>query len=176
MKKAIKNIGKIVYAYRLGDNTEIELRMIKEGLIRVSSDGSYELFSLEAVNGSGEIAQKGDYFKLSTDGHPYPNDKAFFEANHRQLDGNRYEQLPKPLEIWSSQDTLCPEIRFLQENKGLVIDPDSTDKRYSAPLWGTVLSAAADAVIVFYSITRDANGAVTDADFNFVAGDEFERT
>ncbi len=176
MKKAVKNIGKIVCAYRLGDETETELRLIAEGLIRVGADGTYELFSLEAVNGTGEIARKGDYFKLSADGHPYPNDKEFFEANHRFLDGDRWEQIPKPLCIWTAEDELCPEIRFLQEYRGLVIDPDSAEKRYSAPLWGTVLSAAADAVIVFYGITRNADGTIADADFNFVARDEFERT
>jgi len=35
---------------------------------------------------------------------------------------------------------------------------------------------AADAVIVFYSITKDEDGTITDADFNFVARDEFDRT
>lgn len=176
MKTAIKNLRKIVRAYRLGDESETELRLIREGLIRRSEDGTYELFSLEAVNGSGELARKGDYFKLSADGRPYPNDKDFFEANHRFLDGDRYEQLPKPLEVWCAEDGLCPEIRFLQEHKGLVIDPSDTEKRYSAPLWGTVLSAAADALIVFYSITRNGDGTITDADFNFISREEFDRT
>lgn len=176
MKKAVKNLRKIVHAYRLGDETETELRLIESGLIRVNKDGNYELFSLEAVNGSGEIAQKGDYFKVSSDGHPYPNTRTFFEENHRFLKDDCYEQLPKPLDIWTAEDEICPEIRFLQGHKGLVIDSESTEKHFSAPLWGTVLSAAADAVIVFYSITRNADGNITDADFNFVAREEFDRT
>lgn len=176
MKRAIKNIGRIVHAYRLGDNTETELRLIREGLIRVNSDESYELFSLEAVSGHGEVCHKGDYFKISSDGHPYPNEKNFFEANHRLLDDGSYEQIPKPLDIWTSADEICPEILFLMEHKGLIIDPESTDRYFTAPLWGTVLSAAIDAVIVFYSITRETDGTITDADFNFVAGDEFRRT
>lgn len=176
MKKAVKNQGKIVHAYRLGDASETELRLLREGLIRIREDKTYELFSLEAVSGSGEIARKGDYFKLSADGRPYPNAKDFFEANHRFLDGDRYEQYPKPLEVWCAEDGLCPEIRFLQEHKGLVIDPSGGEKYFSAPLWGTVLSAAADAVIVFYGITRNDDGTIADADFNFVSREEFDRT
>ena len=41
---------------------------------------------------------------------------------------------------------------------------------------GTMLQAARDAVIVFYSIVRDENGMLTDADFNFVERSIFEQT
>ena len=176
MKQAIKKQGKIVCAYHLGDHSETECRLIEEGLIRPRNDGTYELFSLEAVNGSGQIACRGDYFKLSSDGHPYPNDKKFFEEKHRHLENDRYEQIPAPLDVWCAEDEIGPEIRFLLEHKGLVLDPSVPEKYFTAPLWGTLLSAAQDAVLVFYSITRDADGTITDADFNFVARDEFERT
>jgi threonine dehydrogenase-like Zn-dependent dehydrogenase len=88
---------------------------------------------------------------------------------------NPMEILPEADVVW-----LCMQpkaiLRFLQEHKELVIDPSSTEKRYSAPLWGTVLSAAADALIVFYSITRNSDGTITDADFNFISREEFDRT
>ena len=38
------------------------------------------------------------------------------------------------------------------------------------------MSAPKDAVIVFYRISRDEAGQITDAEFNFVAGAEFEKT
>ena len=38
------------------------------------------------------------------------------------------------------------------------------------------MSAARDAVLIFYSITRDEQGDIVDADFNFVAREEFNQT
>ena len=43
-------------------------------------------------------------------------------------------------------------------------------------LWGTVLKADNDAVIIFYSIEYDDNNNIKDVDFNFVERGEFERT
>ena len=64
---------------------------------------------------------------------------------------------------------------FLIEKKGLIINETSTAQRYSVDLWGTKEVAAADAVIVFYSISRDNNGGIIDADFNFVERGEFNK-
>ena len=175
MKQAIKNIGKIVCAYQLGAGSETEARLIRDGKIVRRDDGTYELFSLEAVNGAGEVAQKGDYFKLSSDGYPYPNDRAFFEANHRPLGGDRFEQLPQPLDAWTADDPICPEIAFLMREKGLILDESTPEKFFSAPLWGTQLSAARDAVLIFYSVDYDAQHEVTNADFNFIARREFDQ-
>ena len=176
MRKAIKNKGKYIAAHRLGDDTAEEVRLLQEGKLRRLPDGSYEVFSLEVKNGSGETAQQGDYIKLSSDGWPYPNDKAFFEANHRHIEGDMYEQIPTPLDAWTAEDGIVPEIAYLIAERGLVIDESDDEKYFTAPLWGTMLSAARDAVIVFYQIERDENGAVTDADFNFVAKNEFDMT
>ena len=48
--KANKTNGgrKIVKAYCLGENSEMERQLIQEGAIRKHADGHYELFSLEA--------------------------------------------------------------------------------------------------------------------------------
>jgi hypothetical protein len=43
-------------------------------------------------------------------------------------------------------------------------------------LFGTLESAARDAVIVFYAIRRDDAGRITDADFNLVDREAFEQT
>ena len=65
---------------------------------------------------------------------------------------------------------------FLVEKKELVIDKASSDRRYTAQLWGTTEAAAEDAMIVFYSISYDDAGNVTDCDWNFVGRGEFNRT
>ena len=67
-------------------------------------------------------------------------------------------------------------IRFLKEHKGLVICPEDPDRYFTAPLWGTLESAGANAVIVFYRVERDVNGSILDVDFNFVAHVEFEKS
>lgn len=71
---------------------------------------------------------------------------------------------------------MCTEMRFLVEKKGLIIDETSKNRRYTAQLWGTTEVAAEDAVIVFYRISYDDAGNVTDCDWNFVERAEFDKT
>ncbi len=174
--RVIKKEGKHVRAWRLGSDSPVLSGLLEAGLIRKRAGGVYEVFSREAVNGSGQLAREGDYIKLDSEGHPYPNSAEFFLANHRQLCGDEYEQLPKPLEAWELTEKETDVIRFLREHKGLEIRPEEEARCFTAPLWGTLESAARDAVLVFYSVERDADGAVTDVDFNFVARSEFEKS
>lgn len=175
MRKAIKTKGKIAKAYELGASSDMERALIESGRIRIREDGRYELFSLEAVNGSGEIAQAGDFFKVDDSGSPYPIKRSDFMDNHRRIEGDLYEQMPRPLEAWTAEDGMCAEIEYLIANKGLVLDETSADKYFNAPLYGTLESAARDAVLIFYRLTRDGEGRVADATFNFVERSYFDR-
>ena len=177
MKYAVKSKKKIVKAYPLGAGHPMEVLLIEEGAIRRLPNGSYALFSQEAVNGQGQLAQEGDYFKVDTiDGkhYPYPNDREFFLNNHTHLQGDEYEQVNKPLLIWQSGDELSEEVRWLVDTGRLTLKPQDPVRYFSAFLWGAALSAADDATLVFYSVDRDENGCITDVSFNFVAKQEFE--
>ena len=179
MIKVLKKNGKRVEAYRLGDAEPVLQRLMEEGKLRVLADGTYEVFSREAVqagSGRGEIAGAGDYVKIDSGGYPYPNDAAFFEKNHRSLGGTVYEQIPQPLQAWTAEEPMCPEVAFLVEKKGLVLDERDPDRYFSAVLWGTREAAARDAVLVFYQVDYAPDGSVQDADYNFVARTEFEKT
>lgn len=177
MKYAVKSKKKIVKAYPLGAGHPMEAALIAEGAIRLRPDGTYELFSQEAANGCGQIARPGDYFKVDTiDGRhfPYPNSREFFLENHTHLEGDTYEQANKPLMVWQAADAPTPELRWLVETGRLTLKPQEPDRYFNAFLWGADLSAAADATLVFYSVDRDENGAITDISFNFVAKPEFD--
>lgn len=177
MKYAVKSKKKIVKAYPLGAGHPMEAALIAEGAIRLRDDGRYELFSQEAVNGSGQIAYAGDFFKVDTiDGrhYPYPNSREFFLENHTHLQGDEYEQLAKPLMIWQHGDEAPEALTWLLEQKLLTLKPEDPAHYFNAFLWGAELSAAMDATLLFYSVDRDANGAITDVSFNFVAKPEFE--
>ena len=87
-----------------------------------------------------------------------------------------YVQIPQKLYAWCAEDDMCSEIQFLIDHKGLRLNDNNEKAYYSAPLWGNILSAAKDAMIVFYDLQYDSNHSVVDADFNFVARDEFNRT
>lgn len=177
MKKAIKKSGNIVKAYRLGDNNPITEKLTKEGKIVQINENTFELFSYEAINGHGEIALKGDWYKIDSTGAPYPNSKEFFETNHRHIQGDEYEQIPKPVDTWNlKRDGICPEIEFLVKNKKLIIDESSIEKYFSAQLWGTLLSARSDAIVIFYKIEKDRNDNIVDINFNFVENAEFYKT
>lgn len=177
MKKAIKNEGKIVKAYPLGAGHPMEAALITEGVIKLLEDGSYELFSQEAVNGQGQLAKPGDYFKVDTvEGkhYPYPNGRDWFEENHVHLHGDEYEQKNKPLMIWQVGDEMTDEVRWLVNSGKLTLKPEDPAHYFNAFLWGSDLSAASDATLLFYGVNRDASGTITAIDFNFVAKAEFD--
>lgn len=172
-----KKEGKTMKAYCLGADSAMEQQMIREGKIKKYADGTYELFSQEAVNKIGEKAQIRDYFKVDGSGYPYPNTREFFEQNHMKLDEpDTYMQIPAPLKAWMINRPECEEITWLKQHNKLTVNETDEQKYFSAFLWGTLLSTPKDSIIVFYGVTRNADGRITDIDFNFVARDEFEKT
>jgi hypothetical protein len=174
MKLVRKKEGKIVNAYRLGDEHEVINELMAQGLLKKTDDSCWRVCSQEATE--GEIARDGDYIKVDSSGHPYPNVREYFEKNHKSVGGDKYEQIPQILKAWDVNEPECPELAFLIAHKGLVIDPEQENCYYKAPLFGDILTADRNAEIVFYSIQYDEQNQVTDADFNFVAGDEFAKT
>ena len=175
MKKARKRPA-VVQAYRLGEENSVVDGLTAEGEIRLRGDGSFEVFSPEAMGETGEIAHTGDYIKLDSSGRPYPNSAEYFEKNHSHIAAEFYEQRSNEVSVWMYGDPMCPEIQYLMEHKQLTFHEDDPDKYFRAPLWGTLLYAAKDAVIVFDRISRDEKGRIADEDFNFVERKEFERT
>ena len=175
MKYAIKQQGKQVFAYELGAGSQLERELIHQGKIHREGE-RYALFSREAVNGQGQQALAGDFFKLDGDGFPYPNDREWFFANHRPVGGDVYEQLPKPLEIWEAQDGEHPLVQWLVAEGRLRLRPEEPERFFNARLWGADLSAAWDAVLVFYGVERNEAGEIVDISFNFVAREEFRKT
>lgn len=175
MRYAVKLQGKRVRAWELGAGSNMEQQMIREGKIRRAGEG-YLLFSREAVNGQGQYASTGDYFKVDGDGYPYPNDREWFHANHRHMTGDEYEQIPKPLGIWGIGDGADERIDWLTGQGKLVFRENDPARHFNARLWGADLSAAEDATVVFYGVERDDRGEISDISFNFVAREEFLRT
>jgi len=171
-----KKQGKIVQAYRLGEQGKVIKSLIEEGLILEREDGLYEIFSQEAINGKGEIASANYYIKVDSAGKPYPNNPNFFEKNHKKVGVDLYEQIPAELLAWTVEEKLCEEMSFLIDNKKLYINEENKKKYFNAFLWGSNLSAPKDAVIVFYEVVRNKKGKITEVDFNFVRRDEFDKT
>lgn len=178
MIKVIKKKGNIIKAYRLSGKSPTIEKLIAEHRIVPLSDGRYEIFSQEAVNGGsghGQVAASDDYIKIDSEGFPYPNNAFYFQENHKQISEDEYEQIPKPLNAWTAQEPMCKEVSFLIHEKGLVLDATNPDNYYSAVLWGTKEAAAKDAILIFYNILYNDDGSVRDAEFNFVKKEEFDR-
>lgn len=176
MRLAIKKKTKTVQAWQLGSGSKMEEELISQRKIIFHPPANYEIFAQEASNGTGEFAIAGDYIKIDGSGFPYPNTKTFFEANHTQVGECLYEQKAKPLSVWLLGDPEDKIITFLRQHKGLVIDAQNLDRCFSAPLFGAVLSAKADAALVIYEVKREASGRITDVDYNLVAKTEFDAT
>lgn len=175
MRKAVKT-HTVVQACRLGSGSLLEQKLLSQGSLVRKTEDRYEVFSQEAVSGGGEVAYKGDYVKIDSKGYPYPNDKTFFEQNHRQVGVDTYEQQAKPVLVWFLGDAEEELICYLKQHKGLRIDPDSPEACFTAPLWGTVLTAKKDAALVIYEVRYDAGGSICDVMFNFVEAEVFSKT
>lgn len=179
MLRIKKKHGKIVQAYKLGTKHEQLEQLIAEGKIIDLENGSFEVFSQEAVkseSGHGQVAYAGDWIRLDGAGYPYPSKDDWVQDNMRHISGDNYEQISKELMGWTADMEMCPEIEFLIREKGLKFDKKSFDKYFSAILWGNLEAADRDAVLVFYSVSYNDDGAVTDAEYNFVERKEFDRT
>lgn len=174
---ARKKKGKIIQAFLLGEEGADVKKLIEKGSIKRCSNG-YEVFSRETLKNEkkqGEKASKEDYIKLDEGGYPYPNKASYFQENHKHIKENCYEQISKEILAWQSDmSEEEKEICFLKEKKGLIIDHNDLEKYYTAPLWGSILSAPENAVIVFYRIDKDKQGEIQDIDFNFCAREEFD--
>lgn len=198
MRYAVKNKKNIVKAYQLGVGTEMEKQLVEEGAIRLTEDGRYELFSQEVKGHKGQLAEKGDYFKVDVvDGKhfPYNNNKSMFEQNHRHIAGDEYEQIVKPVKIWEAlkeeNEPYPKEIQYLLDSNLLTISPDNTEQYYSAKVWGTTLTQSKDGVLVIYSVGTEEMKAekeggedneeeitkrekITSIDFGLISGKEFK--
>lgn len=177
-KKLQKVVGKQVKAYELGADSPIEAQMIAEGKISFE-DGVYYLRSTEVVNANsekGQQAKAGDFFKVDGEGNPYPNDREWFLENHRAVstEDNLYEQIPKPLEAWFYGDEMTDAVKFAVDNGLVKLNPNDPQNYFGAQLWGEWLTAPQTAALMFYSVTRNEQGAVTAVDFNFVIREEIE--
>lgn len=175
MRHAVKK-KKIVHAYRLGDGSPMECLLLREGAIARLPDGRYELFSQESVNGHGQVAAAGDYFKVDVvngRNYPYPNDRAYFEQHHTHISGDIYEQISQPIAIWQVGDEACEEIRYLMDSGNLHLNEEDSGHYFNAVLWGAPLSAPRDAVIALYSVERDDSGSIQEISFNFIQRDYF---
>lgn len=179
MLRIKKKNGKIVQAYKLGTENERLEQLITEGKIIDFGNGSFEVFSQEAVkseSGHGQVAYAGDWIRLDGADYPYPSKNEWFQENMRHINGDDYEQIPKELVGWTADMDMCPEVDFLIREKGLELVENNYDKYFSASLWGNPEVADRNAVLVFYNINYDNDGNVMDAEFNFVERTEFDRT
>ena len=175
MRRVLKKTVRL-QAWQLGSGSDKEKELIRQGKIVPLPDGSYELFSQEAVHGEGEKAQAGDFFKVDSLDSPYPNPKEQFLKTHVHLKEDWYEQISNPLSAWFAGDPMCKEVQFLIKEKGLVLKPEQPECYFNAPLWGAPLSSPYDSALMFYAIKKDAEGNILDAEFNFVARADFEQT
>jgi len=170
MRHAVKKALPVT-ACQLGAGSTLEENLLAKGLLIREGD-TYRVFSREAMGSLGQQVFRGDFVKLDLEGFPYPNSREGFLQNHDQTGPESYIQKERQVLVWFMEDPMEPEVDWLMCHKGLEIGQAG----FRATLWGTELTAPRDAALVFYSITRDEAGQITDAEFNFVVREEFEKT
>lgn len=177
MARIQKIAGKKVNAYELGNGNAMEAQMIAEGKITLE-DGIYYLRSTEVVNAGtkGQQAVAGDFFKIDSEGNPYPNAREWFLQHHKVLDvsANEYEQIPQPNEAWFYGEPITDAVQYCLDHELVKLNDEDPQNYFGAMLWGEWLTAPQNAALMFYSVTRE-NGVVTDVDFNFVIKEEIDK-
>lgn len=159
-------------AFPLGTDCPLARQLTQAGLLLPLPEGYWRVTTRE-TRGEGELAKTGDYIKLDSTGMPYPTEKAWFEANHTRTAEGMYLQTPLPRKAWHAPEPVCPEIRFLLEQKLLHWDPQ---QGFGAQLWGTWQTAAPDAVVVLDGVETGSTGEIRGVEFHFVAAEEFVLT
>ncbi len=165
-----------VTAFCLGEGSALEASLLQSGQLRRLPNGRWEVFSQECTGSSGQLAQDGDYVKLDSQGFPYPNHREYFLASHRRQPSGQYVQLPTPLTAWQLGEPLGEEMQFLLEHRLLRLDHDDPEHFFAYTGWGTLLTAARDAVVLFRHVERGGDGGITDIDFSFVKREVFDAT
>lgn len=164
-----------VQAFQLGTACCLEQQFVQSGLLVPLQDGLWRIKTRESPE-EGELVKTGDYIKLDRSGMPYPNERSWFEANHAQLEEHLYLQTAVPKTAWMSTQPMLPEIRFLLDRGLLIWAPDDPEHAFRARLWGTMQTAAADAVVVLNRVETDGPGNIRAVEFHFIANDEFQAT
>lgn len=173
--RKIKKKAFPVAAWQLGAGTEKEAELIAKGLIVKKNDGTYAVFSKEATQGEGEIAEAGDYFKIGDGGYPYPNKKDWFEERHVKTEDGAYVQKTSVIEGWEKGEEASEAIQHVIDKGLLEIHEETPEYYYKAQLWGTTLTAPVDAVIAIYKVEKE-DGKIVDVDFNLITRKAFNET
>lgn len=172
LKKAVQ-----MQAWRLGDRSPMEKKLIMAHKLHRQNDGTYLVYSSEVRKRiSGEIAHEGDYIKVDVDGNPYPIEKTKFENSHIHLEGDFYEQKATPLDAWETGTASDDVIDYLIKHGLLEINVEDTDRYYHAKVWGTDLYQSQDALVVIYNVECDPNGNIQNVNFNLLSRAAFENT
>lgn len=177
MHKVRKKSGKLIKAWQLGQNSDMEKRLLAEKKITYK-DGIYRLMSLEAVRGGclGEVATTGDWFRIEErtgQAYPYPLNSDYFRANFRKLKGtDDFEAIPKILDAWFAEEPISQELCYLLDVGKLIL----TDDNIIGLIWGTTLSAPKKgSAVIFYSVSRLPSGEISAVDFNLIDAQAFQR-
>lgn len=181
MHKVIKKNCKQVRAWQLGAASEMEKSLRTNRRILLHEDGSYELASLESVQGGrgGEKAHAGDWFKVEEKAgnfYPYPMTATYFNQNYRHIVDDEFEVIPKTLDAWFAEEPPCQEIQFLMRTGALAFNESDSENFFIAQMhWGSTLVAPRSSVVIFYEVKRTPAGEIFAADWNLIADFAFER-
>ena len=173
----IKNKSEMVKACRLGGMpSEMELKLMDEGKIKLCNGrvSIYEVFSQKSKEGSGERARAGDFVKIDKDGYPAVVRMEEFLNNHRKVKDDIWEEIPEPILAWEKQDKVIPEMQFLIDKKKLMFDATDPKKFFVVLVNQKRITASEDAILIFFNIKYNSDGAVVDTDIEFVEKEDFE--
>ena len=161
-----------VTACCLGEGSPLEKTLIEKKWLNIRPDGRWEVHTRESAADRGEMAETGDFVKVDVGGYPYPVKASVFHREHRR-DEEGYRQIPRPLEAWAVGEPKTPTLEWLLSMGRLRIEQSDPTHFFRAQMWGTQISAPADAVLVIYHTDRNSAGEILDVDFNFVDHEVF---
>ncbi|WP_288339211.1 hypothetical protein [uncultured Allobaculum sp.] len=167
-----------LFAYPLDEHHPKIRQLLEEKKLIQLPDGSFEVFSQETKGQAhGQHASAGDYIKIDGAGYPYPNTRDFFLAHHiPAAREDTFFQKPETRQAWQVGEPSNDLIEYLVKHGKLEIHPEDEDHYFQAQLWGTLETAAKDALVVIYEAERSEKQEILSVTFNLLTREEFEKT
>lgn len=156
-------IPTMVYAAKIGENSILEERLIKEKILVPLSN---EYYNLRTEKSEFNIIQSGEYILFDEDKkYSQVISKIDFEKKYKRKFENIYEEVQTPICIYIHGEKLLPEIVFLLKERKLFLTPHGWEKPIPS---GGIEYYRNDDVIFFDHVIKDEKGEIVDISFHFI--------
>lgn len=159
-----KKLGYVI-AYKLGISEHTDIVFLEDQVEKIDEN----TYVVTDRRGSVTQLSKGDYVILDRDMFtPIPVKAEDFEQRYVHLIDNIYDEIPHTVKVWSMAQSMCDEIKFIRDAKGVYFNGFTFAWQYTRNGCKIIETAPGDAYVVIHKASYDEAGNVIDVDFEFI--------